>query len=404
MVDIKISELDPADQANASDLLEASQEQAPGYVTKKITLDQVSTVVAASDQISDVIEEAIGDIPPIDLSAYALLDSPTFIGVPLAPTPVSGPAAQIATLGWVQSHIGPLLALKANLISPTFTGDPKAPTPTYPDNDTSLATTEFVTTAQADTASQFNAALALKADLASPVFTGNPTAPTPTYPDNDVSIATTAYVTAALAAGASISVGIAPPGSPAANQLWWNSDASVGGGQLFIWYNDGSTTQWVPASPAAGTGSVVQTVSFQTGAVATGTITIPNDDTIPQITEGVEFLTLSITPKSATSKLIIETQMVLSHSTNPAFMSLCLFQDSAANALAATMHVINGSAAGQPITIPLRHSMISGTTSPTTLRVRAGSPSAGTVTLNGSAGVRIYGGVMASSIVIQEVL
>lgn len=39
------------------------------------------------------------------------------------------------------------LALKANLASPTFTGDPKAPTPTAGDNDTSIATTAFVTSA-----------------------------------------------------------------------------------------------------------------------------------------------------------------------------------------------------------------------------------------------------------------
>jgi hypothetical protein len=36
-------------------------------------------------------------------------------------------------------------ALKAPIASPTFTGDPRAPTPTAGDNDTSLATTAFVT-------------------------------------------------------------------------------------------------------------------------------------------------------------------------------------------------------------------------------------------------------------------
>ena len=39
------------------------------------------------------------------------------------------------------------------------------------------------------------------APLASPIFTGNPTAPTPTAGDNDTSIATTAFVTAAVSAG-----------------------------------------------------------------------------------------------------------------------------------------------------------------------------------------------------------
>lgn len=38
----------------------------------------------------------------------------------------------------------------------------------------------------------------LKADIASPAFTGNPTAPTPTAGDNDTSLATTAFVTDAV--------------------------------------------------------------------------------------------------------------------------------------------------------------------------------------------------------------
>ena len=41
-------------------------------------------------------------------------------------------------------------ALKADLASPIFTGDPRGPTPTAGDNDTSLATTAFVTTAVAN--------------------------------------------------------------------------------------------------------------------------------------------------------------------------------------------------------------------------------------------------------------
>lgn len=88
--------------------------------------------------------------------------------------------------------------------------------------------------------------LALKATLASPTFTGNPLAPTPTAGDNDTSIATTAFVTAAITAAlASFISGAAisdtAPGSPAAGTLWWNST----NGNLYIYYNDGSSSQWV---------------------------------------------------------------------------------------------------------------------------------------------------------------
>lgn len=46
-----------------------------------------------------------------------------------------------------QTDLGTALGLKANLASPAFTGNPTAPTPTAGDNDTSIATTAFVTTA-----------------------------------------------------------------------------------------------------------------------------------------------------------------------------------------------------------------------------------------------------------------
>ena len=50
----------------------------------------------------------------------------------------------------------------------------------------------------------------------------------------------------------------------------------------------------------------VQVVNTQTGAVDTGTTAMPCDDTIPQNTEGDEFMTLAITPTSATNKLKID--------------------------------------------------------------------------------------------------
>ena len=90
--------------------------------------------------------------------------------------------------------------------------------------------------------------LALKAPLASPAFTGNPTAPTPTAGDNDTSIATTAFVTAAVAGasgGSSVLVSDTPPVGAPDNTLWWESDT----GLLWIKYNDGTSTQWVIACP-----------------------------------------------------------------------------------------------------------------------------------------------------------
>ena len=149
------------------------------------------------------------------------------------------------------------------------------------------------------------------------------------------------------------------------------------------------------------TGAVLQVVNYQTGAVATGTTTIPNDDTIPQNTEGTEFFTLAITPTSATSKLVINFSTILNHSVGTAILNTCLFQDSTANALTvATSQNVNS---GGLMVVSGSHYMTAGTTSSTTFKIRCGSPTAGTTTLNGVTSSRYYGGTSNSYITIMEI-
>jgi len=147
-------------------------------------------------------------------------------------------------------------------------------------------------------------------------------------------------------------------------------------------------------------GGSVQIVNTQTGAVSTGTTLIPVDDTIPQKTEGDEYMTLAITPTSATNVLKIEVEITAASSSTIRRLTVALFQDTTANALkAATIYVANANAA---YTYRLTHYMTSGTTSSTTFKARAGLDLAGTLTLNGQSGSRIFGGVCASSITITE--
>jgi hypothetical protein len=147
-------------------------------------------------------------------------------------------------------------------------------------------------------------------------------------------------------------------------------------------------------------GAVIQVVNYQTGAVATGTTLIPSDDTIPQNTEGDEYMTLAITPKSATSKLKIDVVGLFANSAVGALTS-ALFQDSTANAIAAMQ--ANVTAVNVRVIATFTHYMTSGTTSSGTFKVRAGLNGAGTTTFNGTGGNRLLGGVMASSITITEI-
>lgn len=147
-------------------------------------------------------------------------------------------------------------------------------------------------------------------------------------------------------------------------------------------------------------GAVLQVAAVQSGAVATGTTILPSDDTVPQITEGDQYMTVSITPRSTTSRLRVD--VVFSGSISIAgTLTVALFQDATANALAATASTIG--AAGELQAVTLTHYMTAGTTAPITFRVRAGPSGAGTTTFNGTGGARRYGGVMASSVAVTEV-
>jgi hypothetical protein len=183
------------------------------------------------------------------------------------------------------------------------------------------------------------------------------------------------------------------PSPPATGQpiyIWKQTDAGLG---TYLY-----DTAW---HQIAGAGGAIQTVNTQTGAVATGTTTIPNDDTIPQNTEGTEFMTLAVTPTSATNKLRIDVVWQGTSNTNSTGIIVALFQDSTANALATGSFTANASFLQ---TTTFSHYMTAGTTSATTFKVRAGPDQAATVTFNGVAAGRKFGGVMASSITITEIL
>lgn len=171
-----------------------------------------------------------------------------------------------------------------------------------------------------------------------------------------------------------------------------------------VWYQRYDGKALVPTTPTASTslaGSVIQVVNTQTGAVATGTTVMPDDDIAPpQNTEGDEYMTLAITPNHASNKLKIQVTAVLAVSTTVHIIA-GLFQDSTANALAA-WHIGNGVANVAGV-YTFTHYMAAGTTSATTFKFRAGPASAATITFNGESGGRLLGGVMASSITITEI-
>jgi hypothetical protein len=120
----------------------------------------------------------------------------------------------------------------APLASPTFTGDPKAPTPATADNDTSIATTAYV-----------------KANLAT-------VPPFPEAPNDGKQYARQSLAWASIIVPPSTSILDTAPSSPSPGQLWYESDSGV----LYIWYNDGNSSQWVQVGGVASGPNVRQTI------------------------------------------------------------------------------------------------------------------------------------------------
>ena len=130
---------------------------------------------------------------------------------------VNGTAAVGTSLRYArQDHVHPTDTSRAALASPTFTGVPAAPTAAVDTNTTQLATTAFVVGQASSTAPVIDGTATVgtslkyaradhvhptdtsRAPLASPTFTGTPAAPTATAGTNTTQIATTAFVTSAV--------------------------------------------------------------------------------------------------------------------------------------------------------------------------------------------------------------
>lgn len=134
-------------------------------------------------------------------------------------------------------------------------------------------------------------------------------------------------------------------------------------------------------------------------AVGTSTTVIPDDDTIPQNTEGEEEMLVGFVPTYTASKVVVE--FLVQASASAGLNVICgLFQDSTANALAVSANADDNS--GTHVIVSMTYEMKAATTSYTEFKVRIGPNSAGTITINGIGGGRYFGGVSQSYIRVTE--
>lgn len=151
-------------------------------------------------------------------------------------------------------------------------------------------------------------------------------------------------------------------------------------------------------------GAVVQIQHAQTGALISGSTTTPCDDTIPQVTEGIEILTCAITPKSTSNLLLIHAicNGIYNTAANKGAWALFMAYDgySSTDALAVTTAYMT-TTTYSPVT--LMHKMSVPVTSEITFSMRLGAASSGTMYVNTAHSTgRGYGGVAATTLTIIE--
>jgi hypothetical protein len=148
------------------------------------TLDDISDVTITTATSGDLLKW--NGSSWVNAAGYSLLDSPTFTGIPTAPTASAGNnSTQIATTAYTDAAVAAIVDSAPATLN---TLDELA---AALGDDTNFATTTAT-------------AIGLKAPLASPTFTGTPTLPTGTIAttqtsgNNTTAVATTAFVTTAV--------------------------------------------------------------------------------------------------------------------------------------------------------------------------------------------------------------
>jgi hypothetical protein len=226
----------PATSDNDTSIATTAFVKAQGYLTSA----PVTSVAGKTGVVTLVVADVSGAAP---LASPSLTGTPTsttaaadtnttqiattayVVGQAGSAIPlVDGTAAVGTSLRFArQDHVHPTDTSRAALASPTFTGVPAAPTAVVDTNTTQLATTAYVVAQAAAATPLVDGTAAVgtslryaradhvhptdttRAPLASPALTGTPTAPTATAGTNTTQLATTAFVTAAVPAFATFS-------------------------------------------------------------------------------------------------------------------------------------------------------------------------------------------------------
>lgn len=172
--------------------------------------------------------------------------------------------------------------------------------------------------------------------------------------------------------------------------------------KLIGWFfNDASSNITQESVTSVAGMKLIQRRRATNNAHISTTSMIPFDNTIPQNTEGVEVVTVKITPKSANSILIIEFATGGSTSANVNHICCALFKDSVADAIYG-IHAGSGWVSGSPGWQGSgKHEMQAGSSSEITFKLRVGGHSGNSITINGF-NQRPFGDIPGTFIQVEE--
>lgn len=129
------------------------------------------------------------------------------------------------------------------------------------------------------------------------------------------------------------------------------------------------------------------------------TLVIPFDATIPQVTEGTEVLSLSITPSSTTARIRVEARIKCASAGGANWMGAGLFINGGANCVEFSTFYFETNGGGGMVV--LSYEYVPGVVTPQTLSVRIGNGIASrTLTMNAPGGT--FGGVQKSTLSAWE--
>lgn len=140
-----------------------------------------------------------------------------------------------------------------------------------------------------------------------------------------------------------------------------------------------------------------------TASVVTVNAQVPFDDSVPQSTEGVEVITVSLTSTSATSNILISYTVTGSTDHNAAIVG-AVFQDSNTSALTSSVMMTQTTGADQRFTLSGSFQVPSIAIGARTYKLRLGTDSSSVAYVNADAtGTRLFGGACVASIQAMEV-